>query len=161
MKRFFTILLIAIIFLCSVSQGFAYKKQTVSRGKVEIQREIQKLIPQVRLNNVQIYKLKYEMKKEYKKAKYKIQNLLKQKEKLTADQIRDIKKSIEFLKENNGEITKVGEQYNVSVISLKKASSLKDMETAKNNINKIISMQKTRIEQLKKIYEELRNIKNI
>lgn len=134
--------------------------QSVSDYKAKLA-ELTPLLQTIRSNRTQTLSLRANARDAYTTAKNHIKELIKNKDSLTSEQIQAIKDSLNVLKQDKQALgDTVGDIAN-ELPDLRAARKDRNIEQVKNSLNKIISVQNTRITELQKVINDLNKIANL
>lgn len=117
--------------------------------------EIKPLTEEMRANRAQILELKATAKEKSTQIKQALSNARAQKDTLTDEQITTLKDSVKALKNAAQEIKNTKGQIKEEVPYLKEARKNKDIDGAKARLQNIIDVQKSRIDSISAIIEEM------
>lgn len=128
------------------------------RAKVS---EAKPLIDRVRINTGKINSLNADVNKGYKAAKKRVEALLKKKEDLTQEQIEKLKEALIILKNDQKPLADSADEFKNANSRLDDAKRNKDINLYKQSLRNVIAIQNIRIEKLKKVIGDMKQITEI
>lgn len=120
--------------------------------------EIKPLVGEIRANRTELLRLRADARTAYDKAKNKVQEMLKNKDNLTVEQIEAVKVSLKALQDNKKVLTGTIGEISEETISLRAAARDREFAGVKNALENIKKVQNLRIVELKEIIAELNKI---
>lgn len=133
------------------------KVQTIKQNSAEVK----PLIETIRTNKAQLIKLRANARAEYIKAKNKVKVLLKDKETLTPEQIEALSQAANTLSQDKEQLKGTIGDIQKENQTLKDARKNKNTEEYKQALNNIITIQNIRMENLKKIIDDMQKVSAI
>ena len=163
MKKIVSIILLSTVFLTgniAFAQGSTLSNvkskitQPVADNKAKLA-EIAPLQEKLRTNRTKILSQKAEARDAYNKAKSHIKELIKNKDNLTPEQIESLKETLKVIQQDKQSLAGTIGEIQKETLDLRVAKREKNFEEVINSLNRIITVQNTRIEDLQRIIADL------
>ena len=163
MKKIIPITLLAAILLTgniAFVQGSTLTnvKSSITQARADYNSrlaEITPLLELVRTNRTEILALKEKSSDAYNKAKYHIKELIKNKDNLTPTQIESLKEALNVLQQDKQTLASTIGEIGKETLSLRAGKRDKNFEEVKSSLTSIINIQNSRIEDLKRIIDDI------
>ncbi|MDR3543956.1 MAG: hypothetical protein P4L69_23810 [Desulfosporosinus sp.] len=160
MKKIISIILLSAILLIGnialvQESSLANVKTKHTQTLADYKAAIAPLQEKIRTNRTDVLSQKAIVSAAYTKAKAHIKELSKNKDSLTPTQIEAIKESLNVIKQDKESLASTIGEIQKETLDLRTAKREKNFEEVSNSFNNIITVQNTRIEDLKKIIDDL------
>lgn len=120
--------------------------------------EAKPLAQEIRTNRAQLLQMKVESKTAYTAAKSKVKELKKNKDSMSAEKIEALKQAVNTLAADKKQLESTQGNLNTQSLNLKTARQARDSEAYKQALNSIITIQSTRINDLKTVIDDMNKI---
>lgn len=163
MKKILSVILLSTVLLTgniAFAQGSTLStvKSKITQSVADYKAKLVVIAPlqeKIRTNRTTILSQKAEAKDAYNKAKSHIKELIKTKDNLTPAQIESLKEALKVIQQDKQSLADTIGEIQKETLDLRIAKREKNSEEVLNSLNSIITVQTTRIEDLRRIIADL------